>query len=1156
MARDIKLAKRAHAIFTLSLELDAPARRAFAKSECAEDAALMSSVLALIDAADASDSFMDAPALGIEAEGAPRATQIPDAVGDYLVVGVLGVGGMATVYEAIQEDPKRRVALKVMRQSMTTSDAYLRFRFETETLGRLQHPGIAQIYEAGAAQLGDPSPVPFFAMELISDALPITEYANRHGMSLRERIIMFTSVCDAVHHGHQHGVIHRDLKPANVLVDREGRAKVIDFGIARTTESSGESLTAVSGMRQLIGTLNYMSPEQCGCGADLDIRTDVYSLGVMLYELACGRLPHSLADLPIPAALQKIMHDAPDRPVFSTPTKERDLEAIILKAIEKDPERRYNSAAAIAADLRRSLNYQTIEARRPGVIDHCRLFARRHRTLVGVGAALVIGMVMVAGISTAFALRLATEVKRRGLAEQETARERDQARWQAYIAQIAGALSAMNSGEFQQMRTRLSAAECVRGGWEWGFLARLSDRSVGTIVAHDAMILEMAVNDEWTRYATGASDGTVRLWDVSGGTQLATYRSDSASQLRGLAFTPDARHLLTGDEDGVVRLLDAATLREVEVVAKFAASVRTVSSLVDGRVAVTTSSGSAMLISLSPRITVSLADDQPGGVRGLEGSPDGETIATFNDEGHIWLRSANDVAPVSQFVFPGRVNQVRFSRDSQLVAAAGGSGSVFVWSVGSDAPPREFVATQSLSTIGSLAFSNDGSMLAMGLVHRGIVVMAMEDGAIVGRVGGHTDAVSFLKFRPDDQLLVSASWDRTIRSWRTSEFTPFTGGTRLEGHRGFIRGVAFSPDGSVLASVARDGNLRLWDPDLAQPIARIRPDGKALNALDFSPDSRFIAIAGADDHVRILETRTARTVAEFPGHESSSASVAFDPSGTHLATGGEHGTVHVWNISSREQTPMLGKHAARVNSVRFSPDGAMVASGSRDGSVRLWDARTGAELHFLDDHFSDVFAVLFSRDGKLLFSGSRDQTVRVWNVETGECVKVLEGHGQYVTCLTLSPDGTRLAAGSWFGEIVLFDVGTFDQIASFRAHDAAIRGVAFSPDGRWLASGSYDASVRLFDSATREESDAARERAFAAQSAAKKLVAPVVERAKGNTDAILRGLTEAGVDLHREPWVWKSVLSAVAPDQSPMPVGTSPAPTNGATAPGLSRPVE
>lgn len=1141
MADDLK--RRAHELLKQAIELDEPQRASFVRENARGNAELYKKVMALLGAVDRSQDFLEAPALASRPNGdkflktvkppTPTDAPVPDAVGNYLVVGVLGVGGMATVYEAIQDKPQRRVALKVMNRSMGRTDAYVRFLFETETLARLQHPGIAQIYEAGAAPLGPDGPAPFFAMELIPDAVPITVYAKRRAMPLREVIAMFASVCDAIHHGHQHGVIHRDVKPGNVLVDREGRPKVIDFGIARTTESSTEPLTARTDLRQIVGTLNYMSPEQCKAGREIDIRTDVYSLGVLLYELVCGQLPHDLSNMPLPAALQAILNEPPRRPQLPPSRMSRDLEAIMLKALEKKPNRRYDSASALATDLRHWLNDQAIEARPPGVLDQCRLFARRNRALVAVGLSIVASAILLASISTVFVVRLTEEVNRRRAAEAQSMHERDVALWQAYTAQIAGAISAMKTGDYRQMRSRLAEVTHPKRGWEWKFLTRVSEQSARAITAHEDMIRDLAVNRDGTRLTTAAYDGSIRLWNAEDLSLLASFSSETGVRSHTVTFTRDGRHIVTGDHDGVVRLLDANDLRLIDVVGHLPAPIQRVVSLPDDRIAAAASDGAALVWTLNPHAESPTPIDQSGGVHGVELAPDGTLFATYNDEGHIWVRRTDDFSVVHRMRFPGAVNQVRFSSDGSILGAVGAVNRLYLWSVVDGRLLREIEVTGGVNTVRSLGFSNDGTMVAAGLIHRDIVVCSVTDGRILGRFGGHTEAVSGLHFKPGDELLVSSSWDRTLRTWRTSEFVSPAGTTTLA-HPDRAREAVFSPDGSILAAVSIDGTITLWDPDLAQPIARIRHQATPMHSIAFSPNGELIAAGCGDGVVRVWSAMNGQLLHELPGHEMWIATIAFDPTGTRIAAGSEDRTARVWNLQSGEQELVLEGHRDRINSISFSPDGSTLATGSRDRTVRLWDAITGGERAHLTDHESDVFAVLFSRDGQRLYSGSRDQSVRIWDVESGSALHTLAGHGQSITSLALNPDSSRLAAGSWYGEIVLFDVETLDLIASVRAHESAIRSVMFSPDGRWLASASFDHTVRLLDSATREESDAAHERARHAFAAAKERVRPALARSSGSLAEVVDELANDGGDPEMDySWVRKAVLSEIVGSTTP-----------------------
>lgn len=398
---DADLTRRAHAIFTAALSETGDAREAAVAAACAGDAALEARVRRLLAAAARSNGFLESSPL---AAAAPSlAGLVPDAVGNYLVVGVLGVGGMATVYEAVQESPRRRVALKVMHQGLSHTDAYLRFRFETQALARLHHPGIAQIYEAGAAQMGQSSPAPFFAMELVEGALPITAYAARHALDIRQRVRLLAAACDAVVHGHQNGIIHRDLKPGNILVGADGRVKVIDFGIARAVDagpltsslagSAARAPTARIDPHALMGTLNYMSPEQVADPAGIDIRADVYALGVVLYELVAERTPHDLSRCSIPEAVRIISENDPPRVGTIERRAAGDLEAIIDKAMRKHRVQRYDTVEALAADLRRYLDLRPTLARPPSTAGHLARFARRNRALTAAIAAACVSLV-------------------------------------------------------------------------------------------------------------------------------------------------------------------------------------------------------------------------------------------------------------------------------------------------------------------------------------------------------------------------------------------------------------------------------------------------------------------------------------------------------------------------------------------------------------------------------------------------------------------------------------------------------------------------------------------------------------------------------------------------------------------------------------------
>lgn len=329
----------------------------------------------------------------------------PRKIGQYTIKRVIAGGGMGTVLEGMQEHPRRPVAIKVMKAGFTSPTALRRFEYESQILARMSHPGIAQVYESGT-HTDHGREVPYFAMEYLPNARPITEFADDRKLGTRKRLELFVKVCEAVHYGHQKGIIHRDLKPGNILVDSHGQPRVIDFGVARATDSDMAVATQQTEVGQLLGTIQYMSPEQCQADPhDIDIRSDVYALGVVLYRLLCGKLPYKIGSAGFPEAARVIREYPPTRPSDSSLTLRGDPETILLRALEKDRDRRYQSALALAEDIRRYLVGEAIVARPPSFAYQLRVFARRNKTLLGAVATVFVVLIGSVILSTSLFLQ-------------------------------------------------------------------------------------------------------------------------------------------------------------------------------------------------------------------------------------------------------------------------------------------------------------------------------------------------------------------------------------------------------------------------------------------------------------------------------------------------------------------------------------------------------------------------------------------------------------------------------------------------------------------------------------------------------------------------------------------------------------------------------
>lgn len=416
----------------------APERPEVLKRACAGDRALQAEVESLLEAHDLQDSFLQAgPAAGLKpladrlaggrtgantdsesSVGATHAGSMPPAVGRYRIIRLIAEGGMGAVYEAEQEQPRRTVALKIIKPGLLRPDLLWRFTQETEVLGHLQHPGIGQIYEAGSVD-SEFGPQPWFAMELIRGET-LLRYAEAHQLNTDQRLELMAKICDAVQHAHQRGIIHRDLKPGNILIDETGQPKILDFGVARAT-SSDLHATRQTDIGQLVGTLAYMSPEQVLADPlELDTRSDVYALGLILFELLAGRLPYSLSPK-LYEAVQTIREQEPTPLGSVSRTYRGDIETIAGKALEKDKARRYASASDLAADIRRYLADEPVVARPASASYQLQKFVRRHKALIAAGVAVFAVLVAGATVSTWEAAR-ARKAEQTALTESSTSK--------------------------------------------------------------------------------------------------------------------------------------------------------------------------------------------------------------------------------------------------------------------------------------------------------------------------------------------------------------------------------------------------------------------------------------------------------------------------------------------------------------------------------------------------------------------------------------------------------------------------------------------------------------------------------------------------------------------------------------------------------------
>jgi eukaryotic-like serine/threonine-protein kinase len=1055
---------RVEDLFHKAADLAPAARAAFLAEQCAADPDLRAAVEELlrhdpgeVEGAD----FLPSPVSPLRPLP-PSSLSLPfSQLGHYRLLRKIGDGGMGAVYEAEQENPRRRVAVKVIRPGVASRGLVERFRREAQVLGRLHHPGIAQIYEAGLAADGQP----FFAMELIVGP-PLLDYAQQR-LDSRDRLSLLARVCDAVQHAHEKGVIHRDLKPGNILVDETGQPKVLDFGVARATDADLLTTTGSTEVGQLLGTLAYMSPEQMAADPRLiDARVDVYALGVILFELLAQRLPYDLKHVPLVEAARVIRDQEPSRLGSINTLFRGDVETIAAKALAKEKERRYASAAALASDIRRYLNQEPILARPPSALYQLRKFARRNKALVGgvagVLAALVLGMIG----TTLFALG---EAEQRRQAEHNAGVAHDKERaalLQAYRARIAAATVALEVHDVVEADRQLKDAPEPLRNWEWRHLRSRLDESAETIEP--------------------PAEGSVALARCREGIRLALV-------------TPTDLRLL--DEDRRERL--ALPVPAGQLVAGAGENRR------GPWVAVVDANHTLYLLDQAGKVRLEGANLARDGLRGIVVSPDQTRLALvrfWQDPPGFEVYDVASAKPLASFQgHEKEVYHLVFSPDGKHIASGSEDGTARVWDVGTGATAAVFRGHK--VKVHHVAFRPDGACVAStsadGTVRQWDPRTSEEVEPAYVR---HTHEVRTAVYSPDGQWLASAGLDRTVRVWRA---TGDHEGVVRHGHTGSVSGLAFSADGRRLASVSADGSVRLWDVDPQTSLPVLRGHTQYVYPVAFSPDGQWIASGSWDHWIRLWDARTGEECARLP-HANRVRALAFSPDSSWLVSACDDDVrMQIWDVATARRRRTIAGPGKGLQAVRVSPDGARVAALDReegrgvlvdvatgeevasfrvgkvfnrkalayspDGrwlagvgedrkTVCLWDARTLRPSAQLTGHTADVQTVDFSPDGCRLVSAGLDQTVRVWEVDTGACRDVLRQPDEVFTAV-FHPDGTRIASAGRDGTIWLWDTASGQEMARLKGHTGYVFSLAFSPDGATLVSGSGDSTVRLWDTA-------------------------------------------------------------------------------------------
>lgn len=938
----------------------------------------------------------------------------PEKVGRYEIIGQLGRGGMSTVYRAHDPRFNRDVAVKILPRELTLDPQFrTRFDREAQTIAALEHPAIVPVHD-----YGEEAGQPYLVMRLMQGG-SLADRLKDGPLPISDVSKILARIGSALDRAHEAGIIHRDLKPGNILFDQYGDAYLADFGIARLANSSA-TLTGTG----LVGTPAYMSPEQIE-GKVLDGRTDIYALGIIVFEMLTGQRPYQ-ADTPAMVLVKQMTEPMP-RVLDVKPDLPPGCEDVITRATAKQATGRYEKASQLAETLSSALRYEQSPADMAPTLPRTAVptdneeeptrvakpktpTAKRPlpRWVWGVVGLIVLGVL---GVILVPQIRKALE-NDGGEPEQPAVSEPTEYITPENVQELVQQ-NQIGQGTIETAVLSPDSQFLAVGGSAGIWIYDAHTLEVRQqLPGHTGLVSVVAWSPDGQQLASGSWDQTVRIWQVESGEQIGEI--PHPDQIIALDWSPNGDVLASATWGSQILLWEAATTNSLGELVGHRESITHLAFSPDGTLLASASPDSARLWDVARQQEVALLTDTPGERSNLRWSADGAFVLLTNlQESNVRVWGADGGEHLVLAGMEYGVYDAVWSPDNTQLITTSGDGAIRLWDGLVGRQLRELPVYESVPV--HLFWQADGNQLIL-ILETGVMLVVDPDGReVAARSTAHTAVSGTVAFSPDGSRLATGHSDGTIRIWQESSREPVA---VLEGHVYGVTAVAWSPDGSAFVSGGGDGTVRLWDAD--RQLERLQwphPEGE-VSALAWSPTEPIVAIADFGGHLWLWNMDSNQIVADWQIHEDGVSGLAWSPDGTELASSGWDGVARVWQPQTQAELLTLG-HDDVVRDVVWSPDGTRLATVSHDFTVRVWDRAEG-NIIWQGAHNELAASVAWSADGRLLATGGWDAIIRIWDADSGRPLAELEDHIGPIIALDWAPDGTALVSGSEDGTAIMW----------------------------------------------------------------------------------------------------------------------------------------